>query len=59
MAIAYSADSIAFGAIRYRYCAPCDHHCAPTLPRPPHPLPRFVTIAISASCREGWANLYR
>jgi hypothetical protein len=26
--------------------------CAPTLPRPPHPLPRFVTIAIRPSCRE-------
>ena len=24
----------------------------PTLPRPPHPLPRFVTIAIRPSCRE-------
>ena len=28
------------------------HRFAPTLPRPPHPLPRFVTIAIRPSCRE-------
>jgi hypothetical protein len=31
---------------------PCDHPSRPTLPRPPHPLPRFVTIAIRPSCRE-------
>ena len=27
--------------------------CAPTLSRPPHPLPAFVTIAIRPSCRGG------
>src|SRR4029077_7392554 len=31
--------------------------CAPTLPRPPHPLPRFVTIAIRPSCRERTGEL--
>jgi hypothetical protein len=31
---------------------PCDSVSCPTLPRPPHPLPRFVTIAIRPSCRE-------
>src|SRR6266481_4254273 len=24
---------------------PCDHDCAPTLPRPPHPVPTFATMA--------------
>ena len=32
--------------------------CAPTLPRPPHPLPRFVTIAIRPSCRERMGQAY-
>ena len=31
--------------------------CAPTLPRPPHPLPRFVTTAIRPSFRERMGEL--
>jgi len=36
---------------------PCDCPFAPTLPRPPHPLPRFVTIMIRPSCREKTGKL--
>ena len=36
-------------ALQYRF--------APTLPRPPHPLPRFVTIAIRPSDRERMGKL--
>jgi hypothetical protein len=32
-------------------------HCAPTLPRPPHPTARFVTIASRPSCRVRRAEL--
>jgi hypothetical protein len=31
---------------------PCEQTAAPTPPRPPHPIPRFVTIMIRPSCRE-------
>jgi hypothetical protein len=34
---------------------PAPHHISRlTLPRPPHPIPRFVTIAIRPSCGTGW-----
>ena len=33
--------------------APCDPWSGPTLPRPPHPAPRIVTIAIRPSHRGG------
>src|SRR6266700_8390033 len=33
--------------------SPCDHPCASTLPRPPHPTPTFVTIASRPSSRGG------
>jgi len=36
---------------------PCDCPFAPTLPRPPHPLPRFVTIMTRPSCREKTGKL--
>jgi hypothetical protein len=32
---------------------PCHQDCAPTLPRPPHPAPTFVTIMIRPSCGPG------
>src|SRR6266404_1551838 len=32
---------------------PCDHDCAPTLPRPPHPVPTFATTMIRPSCGPG------
>jgi hypothetical protein len=47
-----------FGAVRPARCCsltkdrPVNKPARPTLPRPPHPLPRFVTIAIRPSCRE-------
>ncbi len=31
---------------------PCDQNARPTLPRPPHPIPTFVTMANAP--REGW-----
>ena len=34
-------------------------HRAPTLPRPPHPIPTFVTIAIRPSFRAGMARACR
>src|SRR5258707_15721131 len=37
---------------------PALHHVSRlTLPRPPHPIPRFVTIAIRPSCGTGWREL--
>jgi hypothetical protein len=33
---------------------PCDPIARKTLPRPPHPTPRFVTIMIRPSCGVGW-----
>jgi hypothetical protein len=36
---------------------PCDPIARTTPPRPPHPIPRFVTIAIRPSCRVRQANL--
>ena len=36
---------------------PCEHLARPTLPRPPHPAPTFVTIAIRPSYRDGMAGL--
>jgi hypothetical protein len=35
---------------------PCDHDCAPTLPRPPHPCPTSVTIAKRPSFGPGRAR---
>jgi hypothetical protein len=32
--------------------SPCEQTCAPTLPRPPHPYPTFVTTRDRPSCRE-------
>jgi hypothetical protein len=36
---------------------PCDHDCAPTLPRPPHPCPTSVTIAKRPSVWAGMAGI--
>jgi hypothetical protein len=37
---------------------PALHHVSRlTLPRPPHPIPRFVTIAIRPCCGTGWREL--
>jgi hypothetical protein len=36
---------------------PCHHVARPTLPRPPHPIPTSVTIAIRPSVRDGTARL--
>jgi len=39
--------------------APCDPRSGPTLPRPPHPAPRTVTIAKRPSHRDGMnRNIY-
>jgi hypothetical protein len=35
---------------------PCDPVSRPTLPRPPHPIPTFVTIASRPSSRDGMAR---
>ena len=37
--------------------APCDPRSGPTLPRPPHPAPRTVTIAKRPSHRDGMKEL--
>jgi hypothetical protein len=37
--------------------APCDLRSGPTLPRPPHPAPRTVTIAKRPSHRDGMKEL--
>jgi hypothetical protein len=36
---------------------PCDPLARKTLPRPPHPAPRFVTIMIRPSGGVGWREL--
>jgi hypothetical protein len=36
---------------------PCDDDCAPTLPRPPHPVPTSVTIAKRPSVWDGMAGV--
>src|SRR5205823_3758151 len=38
---------------------PCDDICAPTLPRPPHPAPRLVTIAKRPSVGDGIPEVVR
>jgi hypothetical protein len=39
---------------RSRKNPPCDPIARSTLPRPPHPVPTFVTIAKRPSCGTGW-----
>src|ERR1700737_4766074 len=39
---------------RSRKTPPCDYVARPTLPRPPHPAPTSVTIAIRPSLGTGW-----
>jgi hypothetical protein len=54
-------DQGGFSAVRLRagsqltshQDSPCCSLCAPALPRPPHPRPTFVTIAIRPSSRAG------
>ena len=38
---------------------PCNHVARLTLPRPPHPIPTFVTIMIRPSSRDGMARTCR
>src|ERR1700681_3373838 len=38
---------------------PCDPVARKTLPRPPHPIPTFVTIMIRPSSRDGMARICR
>src|SRR5712664_1075305 len=38
---------------------PCDPVARKTLPRPPHPIPTFVTIMIRPSSRDGMAQICR
>jgi hypothetical protein len=44
--------------IAHELSPPCDHDCAPTLSRPPHPVPTFVTMA-NALFRGGMAGFVR
>jgi hypothetical protein len=43
--------------IAHRSCnPPCDFTVRSTLPRPPHPVPTFLTIAKRPSCGTGWVG---
>ena len=44
--------------VRSRKHPPCEHLARPALPRPPHPAPTSVTIAIRPSGGTGWAGFY-
>src|SRR5260370_20394074 len=53
----YALASFVLHAVLAHGKPPCEHTCAPTLPRPPHPRPTSVTIAIRPSCGPGWREL--
>jgi len=44
--------------VRSRKHPPCEHLARPALPRPPHPAPTSVTIAIRPSSGTGWPGFY-
>ena len=47
----YATTSFVLRAVTAHGKPPCEHTSRPTLPRPPHPIPTSVTIAIRPSWR--------